>query len=255
MKQLKFLMVALTLLMGISLTSCLDSGDDNPIKQLSLIVKYEGGMYGGGVFKTTDGLELEPADPTLTISLSSGKIYYISFSYNKDEVVANKATKITLLATPTDISGPRVVPSSEASEANAPLFALEYSDGYNVYCPYLFDKYTLILPALFWVKDVNSQNDLMDEIKKHRFEISYDEVEEGVLTLYINHLITESEETTRNKFTINSYAYDLQGIINNAAGDGSTIRKITVKAKTNSSSNTLKDAVDKTFDIDYSKVN
>lgn len=50
MKQLKFLMVAFTLLMGVSLTSCLDNGDDNPIKEMSAIVKYEGSMYGG-VFK------------------------------------------------------------------------------------------------------------------------------------------------------------------------------------------------------------
>lgn len=254
MKQLKFLMVAFTLLMGVSLTSCLDNGDDNPIKEMSAIVKYEGSMYGG-VFKMIDGSELEPSDVVQTIDLVSGKMYAIYFSYNINDVVANKATKITLLATPSNISGPEVVASEYASTANAPLYALDYNEGYYNYYPYMFYKHTMIFYALFWLKDVTSKDDLAEEIKKHRFEISYDAVEGGVLNLYVNHLIDEEKETERTKYTVNTYAYDLQPIIDEVANEGSTINKIIVHAKVNSSKNSLENAMDKTYEIDYSKLN
>ena len=45
MKQLKFLMVALTLLMGISFTSCLNS-DNDYAPTVGGFVKVGGGMFG-----------------------------------------------------------------------------------------------------------------------------------------------------------------------------------------------------------------
>lgn len=253
MKQLKFLMAALLMVMGVTLSSCLDSGDDNPIKEGGGIVKFEGGLYGGGVFKAFDGTLLEPSDPLLTMGLTSNKMYSIEYTYNINEVVKGEAIKITLSKTPVDINGPAVISFEEASESNAPMYALELEYGYYKYFPSMFDKNTLILPAWFWVKDV-TKDDFVNEIKKHRIEIAYDEVKEGVLNLYINHVITADTETARSKFTLNTYAYDLQSIVSDAANGGATINKIILHSKVNEASNSLKDATDKTFEIDYSKV-
>ena len=53
MKQLKFLMVALTLLMGISFTSCLNS-DNDYAPTVGGFVKVGGGMFGT-TFTMLDG--------------------------------------------------------------------------------------------------------------------------------------------------------------------------------------------------------
>ena len=83
MKQLKFFALALTLLMGISLTSCFNDEDD-PIVKMSLLARYDGGYYGAS-FTTVDGVRLIPADQSVMLTLTEG-LYSIYFQYNRDEV-------------------------------------------------------------------------------------------------------------------------------------------------------------------------
>lgn len=256
MKQLKFLMAALLMVMGVTLSSCLDSGNDNPIQSGYGVCRFEGGLYGGGVFKASNGDIYEPSDPLLTMGLSSNKLYLIYFTYDINDLVKDKPLKITLSTTPQDVTGPDVVPVEEASEANAPMYALYEEDMYhNKYGASMFDKYTLVVPVYFLVKKMSTNEDFVNELKKHRFEIAYDEVKEGVLNLYLNHVITgEGEETTFTNYTKFFNAYDLENIISDAINNGSAINKIILHAKVNNESNSLKDATDQTFEIDYTTV-
>lgn len=71
MKQLKFLMVALTLLMGVSLTSCLDSGDSGSTYDEGLYLRTQNYM-GSCFFVDLEGNRYYPTPASLAAMTNSG---------------------------------------------------------------------------------------------------------------------------------------------------------------------------------------
>lgn len=253
MAKFKIWMVALTLIMGVSLSSCFDSGDDNPMRQISVIARLTTGTSYSNALVMQDGVELVPSDPTSLMLLNSG-MYYVDIQYSIDDVQANsKSLKVTLLSTPTKIDGPDL--TATVPTADAPMYDLTYRSNQEFYVPFMFDKYTLILPALYWVKPLTKEN-AEAELKKHSFIISYDEINEGdeTLNLQVTHLITEDKDDLRTSYTVSLKAYDLSDVISEFESKGNTLKKIVLSAKTNDRTNSLDDSGDKTFDIDYTKV-
>ena len=250
MKQVKFFLVALmAVVMGMSVTSCMNGNDDNGPRSFNVIAKLD--SYGSN-FKTMDGTKWVPTDIGSIMLLESG-MYIISGQYNDEDVNASTATiTFTLTSTPTKIDGPAVTATPET--ADAAMYALNYE---NAYYPTMFDENILILPAMFHFKNSSNPTEVAEEIKKHKFVISYkeEEVTEGAetLNLYVNHIITEDKDEVRaTDYTLSYQAYDLSYIISRFP----TLKKIVVNAKVNPSSNKLdaSNTRDEKFEIDYTKI-
>ena len=132
MKQVKFFLVALmAVVMGVSVTSCMNGDDNSGPRTLSVIAKLD--SYGSN-FKMIDGTKLVPTDPTSIMLLNSG-MYIVNGQYNVEDVNVNAASiTFTLTSTPTNIDGPSV--TSTPDDADATMYALNYE---NTYYPYFFE--------------------------------------------------------------------------------------------------------------------
>ena len=249
MKQMKFFLVALmAVVMGVSVTSCMNGDDNSGPRTLSVIAKLDS---CGSNFKMIDGTKLVPTDPTSIMLLNSG-MYIVNGQYNVEDVNVNAASiTFTSTSTPTNIDGPSV--TSTPDDADATMYALNYE---NTYYPYFFDKNTLILPAMFHFKNSSVSTELEAELKKHKFILSYDaeKVAEGgeTLDLYVNHIITEDKDETRTSYTVSYQAYDLSSVLHQFTN----LKKIIVHAQVNTSSNKLDNSStrEEKFEIDYSKI-
>lgn len=266
MKQIKFFAFALTLLMGISFTSCLNS-DSNPIQELQLVARYGGGYYGS-YFTTADGLKLVPSDPSKLLTLQSG-LYNIYFEYNTEESAGQKEIAITLKADPVLIPGKYAVPStSSVIESNAAMAMLEYSAGYQKITPIFFDKSTMLFPMLFWSISTQNEEEWKKELAKHEFEVvySFDKVKEpNTLIMTLKHKVTDTEveedkKPVRKTLQVTQYALNVSSAISEAINPNGplngSLSKIKVVAKCNTSnSDKLEDATESYIYIDCSKIN
>ena len=142
----------MAVVMGVSVTSCMNGDDNSGPRTLSVIAKLD--SYGSN-FKMIDGTKLVPTDPTSIMLLNSG-MYIVNGQYNVEDVNVNAASiTFTLTSTPTNIDGPSV--TSTPDDADATMYALNYE---NTYYTYFFDKNTLILPAMFHFKNSSVSTEL-----------------------------------------------------------------------------------------------
>ena len=251
MKQLKFLMVAFTLLMGISLTSCM--GDNDPTVTQSAIGKVVN-IYPY-TFETSDGIKFVATnniESSTSLNMNIGDIIQFVFSYNSDEQQITETNKkinaqITIyqnMSTTTDV----VIADNNGADTayeNATINEI-ISSGNNgmIY----FDKNTLLIPISFLAKE---------SLDKHRFTVVYNNSaansqEDGVLVLYLRHLNSEEKPAE----TAGVYkAFDISYIL---GAYGKTPTKIRVYAnETNKiGSNDLADAKDELQykEIEYKSV-
>ena len=261
MKQLKFFALALTLLMGISLTSCFND-DDNPIVSTSMFVRYDGGYYGAS-FTTMDGVRLIPTDQSVMLTLTEG-LYNLNFQYNRDEVPEGaKEITITLLSDPVRLDRLYTSPESGSSVSNAALYAFEYTYNYagwpTTLCPMLYDKTTMIYPALFWRAVVADDDAYEEELAKHQFTVTYEvkPAEPTVLYLYVNHNVTDEagEVVKRTVNNVVTYELNIQAGVAAIESAGQKMSKIIMIGKCNSSSDNMEGAQEARFEIDCSKYN
>ena len=250
MKQLKFFALALTLLMGISLTSCFNDEDD-PIVKMSLLARYDGGYYGAS-FTTVDGVRLIPADQSVMLTLTEG-LYSIYFQYNRDEVPEGaKEITITLLSDPARLDKLYTSPEMGTGVSNAPLYAFEYSynSGYGeaVVCPMLYDKTTIA-----------DEDAYEEELAKHQFTVTYEvkPAEPTVLYLYVNHNVADEagEVVKRTVNNVVTYELNIQAGVAAIESAGQKMSKIIMIGKCNSSSDNMEGAQEARFEIDCSKYN
>lgn len=247
-------MVTLTLLMGVSFTSCLDDGDSNPMAQMSVVARLTNTSLSK-TFVLGTGMELVLSDQTATMLLEPG-MYSVPIQFNMNDLQDGaEYLNATLLGTPTKIDGPAV--TTTQPEADAPMYALKYEDSYSTaIAPFFFDANTLVLPAMYWFKK-SEGDELKAEIKKHSFVISYGEIKEGdeTLTLWVTHKINETEtDVARDYYTYSNYAYDLTRVISEFKMKGNTLKKVLVKAKVNNVNNRLDGASEAEVEIDYTKI-
>lgn len=259
MKQLKFLMVALTLLMGISFTSCLDS-DDSPAVGYSLgrcVASYPPRFYD-----LATGKELILSG-SVTTMYNVGDIY--SFYYTVPEGQATDAKEYTVLLYNNNEPVRLSAKSSEGpmpdmgGEANVPMYMLTGNINTNygssavepVLCDFGGYMYLMLTPV-FWYKNETSSDALKKEIEKHSFIISYneDEIKAGdtELVLTLNHVVTDPAEKRERWSYLDLRAYSLESAISAfQEKTGNKPAQIKVVALVNNSSNSLEGATEQTW--------
>lgn len=259
MKQVKFFMVALTLLMGLSLTSCL-SGDDDP----TVIAP----AYGECISFYPPTFQLSAGQKLVLSGASSnfteGQMYFFYYQFDSSQQDPNSASlNVTLYgsSTPANITassteGPRI--ASTDTEATAPIIALEdyvnlaYGGNGQIEPFTGFSDKWLFIPLTGWIAVYANDSDKQTaELKKHSFILTYnpDDIKAGdtELTLTLNHVISgdsADETVTRtSSYLFGTKAYNLTSVKNafNMAA-GNQLRTLKVVAKINSRQNSLENA-------------
>lgn len=242
MKHLKFLMVALTLLMGISFTSCLDSGNSESAYDgygyvrtvnymgLSYFVDLQGNKYyptqESLAAMKTNGFEIDNADLVV--------IYYKDVEQDAAAGGASATEKYISLVAVDPIDSYRALSvntvgdmESRAPET-APIVTLEPRDNYgNTYSPLLYGSEMIVLFVNWRMENKN------ETLKQHTFNLVYVEEaqkDSNELVLYFRHdkgsdTKTEVAPTMRKAFDIKSIMNELK------AKSGKYPEKIVVKAK------------------------
>lgn len=259
MKQIKFFAVALTLLMGLTLTSCLNS-DTNPIQQMQLVARYSGSLYGS-YFETAFGQKLTPTDPSKLLTLTNG-LYNLYFEYNTEETTDQNNITITLLADPKKIDDKTCMQAGpQVDQGNAALAFLEYAVGYGKLAPAIFDKNTILFPVLFWSINPKDEKAWKEELGKHRFEFTYSVDDKTPNTLVINvaHTLSDAnleadKKPQRKTLQYNYYALDIRDAVRQALEKNSKLSQIIIQAKCNSTSDDLKNAYDQKYTINCAEI-
>lgn len=262
MKQLKFMMVALTLLMGLSLTSCLNSDDtsDNTRQGLFRVKGYMGMNY----FEDTAGNKLYPTSASLTsvessssFKMSSTNLAYIQYRMVETEASTKAETtpesyNITLSAAAaldglTPIMAENTAEMESTVPENAPIVTIGMENtAFNV--PFLYDKETLFLPIVFR----QANNESVVEQHKMRLVCNREEIEAGdtELVLYLRH-----DRGTDEKTDVMNYAYqgfNITEIVNEFTNiTGGEPAKVTLSVKETGTYATEMPAASTTYSADF----
>ena len=245
MKQLKFLMVAFTLLMGVSFTSCLndDAGEsmyDGIGYVRTVMGSYFVDLYGNTYHPTMASVtEMEAQG----FKMSGTDLAQIAFKYVED-TPATKAEggtftpqdyRIKLVsAIAVDSYSTRYASSVEDMEAaipeTAPIVTLEPTDNYGqTYKPWMYGAEMLVLPISWKMENKEEM------LKQHTMELVYinDESNESSteLVFYLRH--NKGTDTKTDVFAVRNKAYDVKQIMLDFKGKhGSYPTTIRIKAKT-----------------------
>lgn len=230
MRKIKSLMlVALTLIMGLSMTSCLNSNSSGSTWDGYGIFRVESSIMG---YYFTDplGNSYMPTAASLASMESSGfdisKADYANFYFKwaEDETEAEDKYDDTTTTHSFDIEILSIAgitedeifiaQTDEEMEANAPetapIMTLSPSDGYSKSIPVLFDLDAVLLPIYFNIGD-----DSQEVFKKHKLVLACNmsEVESGSteLTLYLRH--DKGTDDEKQYYTGNWYAFNLRSVI------------------------------------------
>ena len=214
MKQLKFLMVALTLLMGISLTSCLDSdsGEYDDVLCLVLVNNYMGFIS----FEDAAGNTYTPTTASVTqfeagnsIKISDSKFGWIkgkSIESDTEKKAKNIDFTLTVFS-PCHFSQSIVSLNEEALATDAPETApiMTMSLGGGA-IPSLYRKDIVALPIAWRLEDDK------DKFKQHNLALACvaDEVTPGStdLVFYVRHDKGTDDKT--EVYYSNWYGYDIE---------------------------------------------
>ena len=246
MKQLKFLMVAFTLLMGVSFTSCLndDAGEsmyDGIGYVRTVMGNYFVDLYGNTYHPTMASVtEMEAQG----FKMSGTDLAQIAFKYVED-TPATKAEggtftpqdyRIKLVsAIAVDSYSTKHVSSVENMEMEAipetaPIVILEPTDNYGqTYKPWMYGAEMLVLPISWKMENKEEM------LKQHTMELVYinDESNESSteLVFYLRH--NKGTDTKTDVFAVRNKAYDVRQIMSDFKGKhGSYPTTIRIKAKT-----------------------
>lgn len=259
MKQLKFLMVALTLLMGISFTSCLNSDSNSDNTQGHFARVKQGDMTTGYTpyFEDFVGNKLLPTTASLTqieangdFKMSSSNFAFITYKLVETEGTTKSESEVTpssyditlLTAVACDGPTPIMVESDEAMEntvvENAPIFTLIYNTGYS-YSPFLYDKETLFLPIYYKMENK------VEQVKQHKLNLvcNFEGItsESTEIVFYVRHDRGTDEKNDVLNVAYNGYNIKT-AIARFSALTGNEPKKVVVKVKETgeySSSNTM----------------
>lgn len=262
MAKFKIWMVALILIMGVSLTSCLNSESD-PMLRSAIPAKCVN--FYPPTFQTIGGQKLVLSGSS-TVSFNVGELYLVYFQFNTEEqsveapsinvTLWNGVEPLPLNAKnsegPTDIS--------ESTKANSALYAfsgtISSSTGsVNIEPAVLFENEYLLVTPVYWVKQETGDEKQKEELAKHAFVLTYDleSIKQGdeELVLTLNHVITETseEEVKRNVYTSITKAYQLTSALyafQNKAGQKPT--KIKLVGQVNTSKNSLEGATEQVWE-------
>ncbi len=275
MKHLKLLMVAFTLLMGMSLTSCLNSETEYS-PTVGGFVKTGSSMFGDS-FTMVDGVtrispteaSLAAAETNMGFKPSSTNIAYLVATYdetlNPNPVEAKEYKSVNLTyAVSLDGKVEITERGSERDSVNkAAIIDIDNTNlvTYNkeIHKPWFFyDKTSLMLPINYYVYKAGA----------HKFTLVYypEDNADGntTLKLYLKHYDADDKATSTTSLNnsgsypnIYYYAYDLRDVFlrySKAAG-GEVPSTITIEYAANANGIDLKDAEVKTCEVEVKALN
>lgn len=242
------MLVALTLIMGLSMTSCLNSSEGSSISYAFLRVQGSYGFYyfqdalGNQIYPTTSSLSL--VESSTDFKMSETNLAYVAFEIIEDEEgesaqsLAESTDPQTFtidLKSAVSLDGPEVVISQTMADMeydapeNAPVNTLSLSTGYGTeqVKPYLYDLETLVLPIQF-----NLTND-QDKFEMHRLVLAccLEEMQEGDtdLVFYLRH--DRGEDEGKEVYYSQWYGYDIRYAVEEfKMKSGAAPTKIIIKA-------------------------
>lgn len=244
MKQIKNLaLIAIAVVAGLSFTSCLgDSKDDKATQSVLGILRSDGTFeqYGGQILV-----------PNQAIAYPEG-MYMFNIEYNPNDLKDNKLP-VKITSSELDrVENTNILPIE--SKGNIPMYSLDYQ---NQMKPYIFNKDYIVIPAMFWAKDVTTQTAQEEEVNKHSFSLCCPVIEEGseVLELTIVDDVKDSD-IERNKYTYKFQAFNIRNLISQFKAKNASLKTIRIKAYVNDETPDM--ASDKTklatCDLDYSLI-
>lgn len=210
MKHLQLMMVALFMLMGVSLTSCLNSESDPYNYVYGVMVKVQKSTFYT-YFKTADGTIIEPTQESISALETNGfdmskfanKIVNIAYRWDPtvvdvesdaESIKGVELYSIESLDAPAEFIESKG--SSNDSISDMPIIELVSNQDGREYKPFFFDETTLILPIHYYM-----------EKKVHTLRLLYykeEAQENGVLKLYLRH---NKNEDTASGTGLTSYEY------------------------------------------------
>lgn len=251
MKQLKFLMVAFTLLMGVSLTSCLsDDAGESMYDGIGYVRTVMGTYFidpnGNTYYPTSSSVvEMEAQG----FKMSEADLAYIAFKYVEDTPTTKADANTTPKTFRIKLVSAAAVDSYQTEEAasiedmetmvpeNAPIVTLEPTDNYGqTYKPWMYGTEMLVLPVSWKMENKEEM------LKQHTLSLVYidsDEAESGTeLVFYLRH--DKGTDTKNRCFAVRNKAYNIKNIMDDFKDkNGSYPTTIIVKAKTDVDGATL----------------
>lgn len=246
MKQIKFLMMALTLLMGVTFTSCLDSGDSESTFDWAGYV-YVRSYMGGVYFKDQAGNTLYPTSASLAqveangFKVSDSKFALIYVKHvDKEGTTPKDATNPSTpqkfdvaLVGFQEIEYNQTVIANDKNEMDqrapetAPVITLSVNDGFSVVNPMYYDDQVLLMPISWGLT-----ND-KDKFKQHKLYLAcrIDEIKpaDTDLTFYVRH--DRGEDKEQQTYYAAMYAYEVnQAVEQFTRITGNRPRNLVIKA-------------------------
>lgn len=234
MKQLKCLAVALTLLMGAMMSSCLSSDDSETydVYTVVLVKGYMGMLY----FEDAAGVTYYPtseylADETLSSTLTSARFgVIVGNKVESTEASSNRVdfTLKTFYEYPYD--GAVVVDTERDMEVlapeNSPIISATINDGYSQVIPGQFNNDVIIVP-LAWALESS------ETYSKHKLALAcnVEEINEGdtELVLYVRH--DNGGDEKNDKYFASYYGYSIESALEAFAelNNGAYPSKVVIK--------------------------
>ena len=275
MKKITVLTKALTLLLGISITSCLGE-EESSIRYGQDFAKVYASSFGGVTFQTINGGSITPSSASIAQATSNG----LDFSKINGQVVYVyyywDSNKLTIPEEAKDISGislqlieyldsPVEIVENEGaandSTSNIPIISIGLSGGFaENYKPIFFDQTTLMLPINYYIaSDLQTFTLNYYPNKEENSEESSD-----MLTLYLRHdkqkdqpnsgSTTSASQAVYGGVRIFWRSFDLEDAMSRymaEKGLSSYPSQVRIVTEENSYSVNIEDATEKEYTITY----
>ena len=261
MKQrFKLLTLALGLLMGVTMTSCLGDGGEYQSSATAIAKVYSNfGMFYS--FKTPGNAitispteasinSLESQNENFTMSSLVGKIVSIGYYWNSDDpnfvqtetsiegvnLYAIQPLDFPTLVVPAENKG-----TARDSVATHPIISLNPTDAYGQkYQPYFFDnnKAEIIVPVNYYAPTDSRATSISITLVYYPDDLAtVADKNEGILRLYLNYRVNGVEDYATQRSSFNFVAFSLHNMTPNtniANQWGGSIDKVRIVAKVNS---------------------
>ena len=229
MKRLKCLTMALALIAGFALTSCLNS-DTDPYRYGTYLAKVNSymGMYytfttpGGKITITPsessiNSIELQ--NPSFNFASLNGKIVYISFRWDPEVLeIPEGATNIEgvdligiePLDCPTLVVPKEYVGTERDSVATHSVISINPQQGGYTYKPYFFDntRTQIVLPVNYYYPMVNKATSSLTLVYYPDDTDTQNDKAAGKLRLHLNYRVRGTESLPTEYQTINLALYN-----------------------------------------------
>lgn len=264
MKQIKSLMTAaLMLVMGIMMTSCLNSDNSPAINYL--YVRVQSSMFGFYYFEDALGNKFTPTETSAAEVDASGfkasetKFAYIAFEFVEEtqaasKEVTNEEYTIKLLGAKS-IDGEDVVVASNQENMEmmapetAPIGTLKFTDSWGTSAqPMLFDLDAVMVPISFYLTNDN------EKFKMHKLYLAcnLEDVKAGdtELVFYVRH--DRGEDENASVTYAQWYGFDIRSAISEFVNlAGATPSKLIIKAHETSNPTTEIPEQYQEYEIEY----